>query len=183
MYILACRLQDRGALVHDRIAVTVMSNIGLVNALSARGISVVSTDVGDKYISRALSDEGLSIGGEQSGHVIVSKYENTGDGILTALMVADTMAERKCPASSLTLGLTILPQKLVNIQVTDKDAIMNDPRVAGYTQEANRKLTGRGRLLLRKSGTEPLIRIMAEGETTDHCDTIINEAREFILSL
>ncbi|MBQ7680548.1 MAG: phosphoglucosamine mutase [Butyrivibrio sp.] len=183
MYILASRLQDRGALVKDKIAVTVMSNIGLVNALSARGIGVVSTDVGDKYISRALVEEGLSIGGEQSGHIIVSKYENTGDGILTALMVADTLAERKCPASSLTLGLTILPQKLVNIQVPDKDRIMQDPRVQTYTEEANSKLSDRGRLLLRKSGTEPLVRIMAEGETIEHCDEIINEAKEFILSL
>ena len=183
MYILACRLKDRGSLVKDRIAITVMSNIGLVNALAERGISVVTTDVGDKYISRALAEEGLSVGGEQSGHVIFRKYAHTGDGILTALLIADVMAERKCPASSLTLGLTIYPQKLLNIQVADKDAIMSDPRVAAYTDEVNSKLTGKGRLLLRKSGTEPLIRIMSEARSEDECDAIIEDARKFIESV
>ena len=113
----------------------------------------------------------------------MSKYENTGDGILTALLIADVMAERKCPASSLTLGLTIYPQKLLNIQVADKDAIMSDPRVAAYTDEVNSKLTGKGRLLLRKSGTEPLIRIMSEARSEAECDAIIDDARKFIESV
>ena len=182
MYVLACRLKDRGALVKDKIAVTVMSNIGLVNGLASKGIGVVTTDVGDKYISHAMVEEGLSIGGEQSGHIIVSKYLNTGDGILTALLMADVMSERKCPASSLTLGLTILPQKLLNVKVKDKDAVMKAPAVLEHIEKANKELVGKGRLLLRKSGTEPVIRIMAEGETEADCDAILEEARKVINS-
>ena len=183
MYILASWLKEHNALLKNKIALTVMSNLGLMNALEAAGIDTVVTPVGDKYIAKALSDDGLSIGGEQSGHIIVSKYENTGDGVLTAILVTEIMAARKCPASSLTAGLTILPQKLVNLRARDKKAVMESPEINAYIEETNERLSGAGRLLLRASGTEPLIRIMAEGKTAEDCDRIIREAKEKILSL
>ncbi|MBQ9436962.1 MAG: phosphoglucosamine mutase [Lachnospiraceae bacterium] len=183
MYIIASWLKQHNVLLKDKIAVTVMSNLGLLNALSKEAIDVTITDVGDKYIAKALSEEGLSIGGEQSGHIIVSKYENTGDGVLTAILVSEIMAARKCPASSMTTGLSILPQKLKNLEAQDKKALMEDAGIQAYIKETNESLKGQGRLLLRASGTEPLIRVMAEAGTIKQCDEIIENACEEIRKL
>ena len=183
MYILATWFKEHGKLLKNRIAVTVMSNLGLMNALKAAEIEAAVTPVGDKYIAKALADEGLSIGGEQSGHIIVSKYENTGDGVLTAILVAEIMAAKKCPASTLTIGLTILPQKLKNLKVEDKNTVMESPLVKEYIEKTNRELEGKGRLLLRASGTEPLIRVMAEAGSEEDCDAIIEDACSVIFKV
>ena len=180
MYIGANYLKERGNLVDNTVVVTVMSNLGLLNALKDQGIKAVITDVGDKYISQEIQDHGYSIGGEQSGHVIFDKYATTGDGILTAIIMADILVERKCVFSNLSRGLTILPQKLKNIAVPDKNAVMNAPEVKKFSKELNQRLDGSGRLLLRKSGTEPVVRIMVEAETLADCDKYIEETEQFI---
>ncbi len=180
MYIGAGYLKERGSLVDDTVVVTVMSNLGLFNALKEKGIRTVITDVGDKYISQEIQDHGYSIGGEQSGHVIFDKYATTGDGILTAIIMADILVEKKCVFSNLTRGLKVLPQRLKNLKVPDKDAVMKDPEVVGFAERLNKELDGKGRLLLRKSGTEPVVRIMVEAETTEECDKHIAETERFI---
>ncbi|MCR5790886.1 MAG: phosphoglucosamine mutase [Lachnospiraceae bacterium] len=181
MYIGACYLKERGGLVDDTVVVTVMSNLGLFNALKEKGIKTVITPVGDKYISQEIKDHGYSIGGEQSGHVIFDKYATTGDGILTAIIMADILVEKKCVFSHLARDLKILPQKLKNLSVPDKDAVMNNPAVVEFAEKLNEKLDGSGRLLLRKSGTEPVVRIMVEAATLEECDRYIAETEKFIL--
>ena len=183
IYMIACMLKEQGKLTGNKAVITVMSNLGLINALKANDIGVVITDVGDKYVSAEIAEHGYQVGGEQSGHIIISKYANTGDGILTAIIVTEILVNKKTFASALPLGLKILPQKLVNIAVTDKDRIMSDPKITEYIEETNKKLDGSGRLLLRKSGTEPLIRIMAEAATEADCDKIIEEARAVVESV
>ncbi|MCR5734958.1 MAG: phosphoglucosamine mutase [Lachnospiraceae bacterium] len=180
IYIGAGYLKEKGNLVEDTAVVTVMSNLGLLNALKEQGINVVITDVGDKYISKEIQEHGYSIGGEQSGHVIFDRYATTGDGILTAIIMCDIMVAKKTVFSNLTRGLTILPQKLKNLAVPDKDAVMKDPEVVKYAEDLNKKLDGKGRLLLRKSGTEPVVRIMVEAETTEDCEKYVEETETFI---
>ncbi len=180
MYIGACYLKERGNLVDNTVVVTVMSNLGLFNALKAKDIKTVITDVGDKYISQEIKENGYSIGGEQSGHVIFDKYATTGDGILTAIIMADILVEKKCVFSYLARDLRVLPQKLKNLSVPDKDAVMNNPLIVDFAKELNSRLDEKGRLLLRKSGTEPVVRIMVEAETIEECDKYIAETEAFI---
>ncbi|MCR5418983.1 MAG: phosphoglucosamine mutase [Lachnospiraceae bacterium] len=180
MYILANYFKDRGMLRNNPIAVTVMSNLGLKNALSGKEIGAVITDVGDKYIAQALDEKKLAIGGEQSGHIIVKKYANTGDGILTALLIAEILVSSKCLASAMVGDLKILPQKLVNIRSDKKDEIMEDPETIAFAEKVNEEMAGRGRLLLRKSGTEPLIRIMVEAPTDEEIDEVIEKTKVFL---
>lgn len=183
IYIGASYLKEKGILVDDTAVVTVMSNLGLFNALSDKGIKAVTTDVGDKYVSAEIQAHDYSIGGEQSGHIIFNKYATTGDGILTAILMSEICVEKKTVFSNLTNGLNILPQKLKNIKVADKNAIMADERVKEYIDNTNKALDSTGRLLLRKSGTEPLIRIMVEHQTLKKCDEYIADAEKFIASL
>lgn len=183
IYIGANYLKEIGKLKDDTAVVTVMSNLGLFNAFKEKGIKAVTTDVGDKYVSAEINAHAYAIGGEQSGHIIFSSHAKTGDGILTAIMMAEICAGKKALFSSLSKGLTILPQKLKNIRVEDKNAIMANEKVAEYIKETNEKLDGQGRLLLRKSGTEPLIRIMVEHQTLELCDQYIAEAENFINGL
>jgi len=183
IYIGAKYLKEKNELKDNTAVVTVMSNLGLFNALKDNGIAAVTTDVGDKYVSAEIMANGYGIGGEQSGHIILSQYATTGDGILTAIFMASICIERKTVFSSLVNGLNILPQKLKNITVQDKNAIMANPAVKEYIDKTNASLDGKGRLLLRKSGTEPLIRIMVEHQTLDDCDKEIEAAHEFINSI
>ena len=180
MYILANEFKRREMLRNNAIAITVMSNLGLKNALKDKGIAAEVTDVGDKYIAQALDEKNLSIGGEQSGHIIVKKYANTGDGILTALLVAEILVSSKCLASAMVGDLKILPQKLVNVKSARKDEIMENPKTIAFAEKINEELSGRGRLLLRKSGTEPLIRIMVEAPDDDEIDAVIEKTREYL---
>ena len=173
-------LKDKGQLVDDTAVVTVMSNLGLFLALKDKGINTVTTDVGDKYVSAQIKEHDYSVGGEQSGHIIFNRYACTGDGILTAIMMTQICVDKKTVFSNLTNGLNILPQKLKNITVNNKDEIMEKKEVLDYIDKTNKELDGVGRLLLRKSGTEPLIRIMVEHQTLKKCDEYIKDAEEFI---
>lgn len=180
MYIGAKYLKEINQLKGNKVVVTVMSNLGLMNALKANNMEAVVTPVGDKYISQELMENGYGIGGEQSGHIIFNKYATTGDGILTAIVLTDIFVSKKCPFSNLTQGLEIFPQRLKNIRTDKKDVIDADPEVRKYTDDMNERLNGEGRILLRKSGTEPILRIMVEAKTYEDCDKYIEEAEEFI---
>ena len=172
MYILANRLKNRGTLNDNTVVATVMSNSGFVDALKQKGIACVQTQVGDRFVYEAMQGKNYSIGGEQSGHIILKKYATTGDGILTALMLTEEICAQKRPLSKLSEDLVLYPQLLVNLRVKDKAAAMEDPEVKQALAEAEEKLQGVGRLLLRQSGTEPLIRVMAETKTMELCQEL-----------
>ena len=164
-----------------------MSNMGLYKAFDKLGIKYEKTDVGDKYVSENMVANGYSLGGEQSGHVIFGKHATTGDGVLTSLKIMDAMLISKKRISELTEGFKVYPQLLVNLKVTDKDLVMNDEKVLKAADEAEAGLNGDGRVLFRKSGTEPLIRVMVEAGSDEKCkeaaDKIIDaiEACGYIL--
>ena len=183
MYIIGTYLKEHGRLNKNTVVATVMSNIGLHRALTNHGIKIVTTDVGDKYVAQEMFSNGYSIGGEQSGHIILSEHACTGDGILTAITLADILVETKNIASALTAGLDIFPQKLKNIKVDDKNRIMGDEKVKEYIEKTNEQFDGNGRLLLRASGTEPLIRIMVEAQDEAACDECIAKTEKMLSEL
>ena len=172
IYILGKYLQDKDSLVEDTVVTTVMSNIGLYKALDKENIKYVVTDVGDKYVSEEIQKNDYSIGGEQSGHIIISKYATTGDGVLTSLKLMEAMIESKLPLSMLRNGLKIYPQSLINIVVKDKDQVLADSDVLEEVKKVEEVLDGNGRILFRKSGTEPKIRVMVEAESQEECDDL-----------
>ena len=169
LYLLARRLKSRGMLNGDTVVATVMSNSGLDTALSAGGLACERTAVGDRFVWECMQKNDYSLGGEQSGHIILKKYATTGDGLLTAIMVTEEMCDTKQPLSALTAGLTLYPQLTKNLRVKDKDAVLADAGVAAALAEVEVLIGGKGRALLRKSGTEPLIRIMIESESEATC--------------
>ena len=181
LYLLARRFKSRGALGGDRIVLTVMSNLGLLSALDTLGVGYEQTDVGDRFVYERMQECGASLGGEQSGHIIIKKYATTGDGILTAIEVVEEMLDRKSTLSALTSAVKPYPQQLRNIPVIDKDAVINDPEVQAALSAATEELGSRGRILLRKSGTEPVIRIMAECESEELCQKYIKILSEKIV--
>lgn len=183
MYIIGTYLKEHGRLNKNTVVATVMSNIGLHRALTNHGIKIVTTDVGDKYVAQEMFSNGYCIGGEQSGHIILSEHACTGDGILTAITLADILVETKNIASALTAGLDIFPQKLKNIKVDDKNRIMGDEKVKEYIEKTNEQFNGNGRLLLRASGTEPLIRIMVEAQDEAACDECIAKTEKMLSEL
>ncbi len=172
MYILANRLKDRGILNDNTVVATVMSNSGFVDALKKMGISCLRTQVGDRFVYEAMQGKNYSIGGEQSGHIILKKYATTGDGILTAIMLTEELCSKKQPMSKLSEDLVLYPQLLVNLRVKDKAAAMADPEVQQALEQAEKILNGVGRVLLRQSGTEPLIRVMVEAKTEALCQEL-----------
>ena len=182
MYICARHMKDRGRLDTNTVVTTVMSNLGLYKALDAAGISYEKTAVGDKYVWENMRENGHLIGGEQSGHIIFSKYATTGDGLITALKVMQAMLDTRQPLSKLCEPVTIYPQVLKNVVVDDKDGTLADSAVTAAVAAEEARLGDRGRVLLRKSGTEPLLRVMAEAETDDECersvDAIIDAMRK-----
>ena len=182
MYICARHMKDRGRLDTNTVVTTVMSNLGLYKALDAAGISYEKTAVGDKYVWENMREHGHLIGGEQSGHIIFSKYATTGDGLITALKVMQVMLDTRQPLSKLCEPVTIYPQVLKNVVVDDKDSTLADSAVTAAVAAEEARLGDRGRVLLRKSGTEPLLRVMAEAETDDECersvDAIIDAMRK-----
>lgn len=174
MYICAKYMKDRGTFGTSKVVTTVMSNMGLYKALDEIGIDYEKTDVGDKYVAENMRRNGHLIGGEQSGHIIFGRLANTGDGLLTAIKLMEAMMETKQPLSILAQPVTVYPQLLKNVVVTDKDETMAAPEVAGAVETAKAELGERGRVLLRKSGTEPVLRVMVEAETDELCSEYVD---------
>lgn len=169
MYLLAKRLKSRGMLNDNTLVATVMSNSGFVASLDKLGIKCIQTKVGDRFVYECMQEGDYSIGGEQSGHIILKKYATTGDGLLTAIMVCEEICDSKSSLSRLVEDVTVYPQYLKNVRVTDKDAAMNDKNVHESVKAVEALIAGNGRVLLRPSGTEPLIRIMIECESEEKC--------------
>ncbi|MDD7305897.1 MAG: phosphoglucosamine mutase [Peptoniphilaceae bacterium] len=182
LYICGKYLKEQDALETNTIVTTVMSNIGLYKALDRQGISYSKTPVGDKYVYQNMAENGHSLGGEQSGHIIFAKYANTGDGILTSLMMMEAMIENKTNFAALSRDLKIYPQVLENIRVKDKDKVLNDPKVVAICKKVEEDLGDSGRVLVRKSGTEPLLRVMVEAETDETAKEKTKEIVEVIKS-
>ena len=180
MYICGRYLKDRGELNNNTVVTTVMSNLGLYKAFDACGISYEKTAVGDKYVNECMMENGHSIGGEQSGHIIFSKYATTGDGILTSLMVMEVMLESKKKLSELLKDLKIYPQVLKNVRVRSKEEALNDEEVLKIRDEIEKELGDDGRILLRKSGTEPVVRIMVEATTDEICEKYIDKVADIL---
>ena len=175
LYICGKYMKEQGILRNNKIVTTVMSNLGLYQALDREGIGYDKTAVGDKYVYENMSQTGNCLGGEQSGHIIFSKYATTGDGILTSLKIMEVMLEKKETLSKLASEVTILPQVLKNVRVKDKTAAQEDADVQKEAATVEAELGNRGRLLLRPSGTEPLIRVMVEAENTEICGQYIEK--------
>ena len=157
-----------------------MSNLGLYKALEAENIDYAKTAVGDKYVYEYMMANGNLIGGEQSGHIIFSKYASTGDGILTSIKIMEVLLAKKKTLSQLCEGLTIFPQVLKNVRVKDKTLAQNDPDVVASVNEVAEKLGDNGRILVRESGTEPLVRVMVEAETEELCESCVDSVIEVI---
>ena len=162
MGVMAVALKDRGVLRDDTLVVTVMSNLGLKLAMGREGVQLVETQVGDRYVLAGMKLGDYSLGGEQSGHVIFSDYATTGDGVLTGLQLASRVAETGTPLSELAAVMDRLPQVLVNVRGVDKSRAAEDEAVQAAVAEAEARLGATGRVLLRPSGTEPVVRVMVE---------------------
>ena len=162
-------MKERGKLLGNTVVTTVMSNFGLYKAFDELGIEYAKTKVGDKYVYEYMMKNGCRLGGEQSGHIIFSKYASTGDGILTSLKMMEVMMAKKKTLSQLCEGLTIYPQVLKNIRVTDKAAAQADPDVQAAVRQVAAELGDSGRILVRESGTEPVIRVMVEAQSQEVC--------------
>ena len=180
LYIYGKYMKERSKLLQNTVVTTVMSNFGLYKAFDELGIDYAKTAVGDKYVYEYMMKNGCRIGGEQSGHIIFSKYASTGDGILTSLKMMEVMMARKKKMSELTEGLTIYPQVLVNVRVTDKKAAQADSAVQEAVAGAAQALGDTGRILVRESGTEPVVRVMVEAETEEVCHQYVDGVVEVI---
>ena len=180
IYVYARYMKERDKLITNTVVTTVMSNMGLYKALDELGIGYVKTAVGDKNVYEYMAAHGNRLGGEQSGHIIFSKYSATGDGILTSLKIMEVMLAKKATLSKLCEPVKIYPQLLINVKVKDKAAAIGDRDVISAVEEAEEFLGDRGRILVRQSGTEPLIRVMAEAETDELCQTVVNRIVEVI---
>ncbi len=181
LYILATRLKARDMLDHNTIVATVMSNSGLFAALKAAGIECEQTAVGDRFVYECMQEKGYRLGGEQSGHIILKKYATTGDGLLTAIMIAEEMRDRKSPLSKLAEPVKLYPQLTKNLRVKDKAAVMMDSEVLAELKAVDELIDGKGRALLRQSGTEPVIRIMIESESNELCEGYAERIAEVII--
>lgn len=170
MYLVAKQLKSKGQLINNMVVTTVMSNFGLYKALDELGINYEKTAVGDRYVYENMKENGHGIGGEQSGHIIFRKYAHTGDGLLTAVMIMEVLNETQLPLSTLAANCVMYPQVLKNVEVDDKDATLEDERVKAAVEECTLDLGDTGRVLLRKSGTEPVLRVMAEAKTYEDCE-------------
>lgn len=170
MYLVAKQLKSKGQLVNNMVVTTIMSNFGLYKALDELGIEYEKTAVGDRYVYENMKENGHGIGGEQSGHIIFRKYAHTGDGLLTAVMVMEVLNQTQLPLSTLAADCVMYPQVLKNVEVDDKDATLEDEKVKAAVQECTDDLGDTGRVLLRKSGTEPVLRVMSEAKTYEDCE-------------
>ena len=180
MAILAVSMSERGVLTDNTLVATVMSNLGLRRAMAEHGIRMVETAVGDRYVLEALGEQGLSLGGEQSGHVIMTKYATTGDGILTGLHLVAEMARTGKSLAELASVMTVYPQVLVNVRGVDHHALRDDVTIADAVTVAETALGDTGRVLLRPSGTEPMVRDMVEAEHQDTAQRIAQELADVV---
>ena len=180
LYIYGCYMKERGKLLNNTVVTTVMSNFGLYKAFDEQGIGYAKTAVGDKYVYEYMAKNGCRIGGEQSGHIIFSKYASTGDGILTSLKMMEAMLAKKKPMSELAAALKIYPQVLENVRVTDKKAAQNDEAVQTAIKKVAEGLGDTGRILVRESGTEPVVRVMVEAPDHDTCQKYVSEVVDVI---
>ena len=175
LYIYGCHMKERGKLLNNTVVTTVMSNFGLYKAFDEQGIGYAKTAVSDKYVYEYMVKNGCRIGGEQSGHIIFSKYTSTGDGILTSLKMMEVMLAKKKPMSELAAPLKIYPQVLENVRVTDKKAAQNDPVVQEAVSKVAEALGDTGRILVHESGTELVVRVMVEAPDHDTCQKYVDE--------
>lgn len=175
LYICGKYMKEQGTLVNKTVVTTIMSNFGLYKAFDREGISYEKTAVGDKYVYENMSANGNCLGGEQSGHIIFSKHATTGDGILTSLKVMEVILEKKQPLDKLVSELEIFPQVLKNVKVKDKLAAQEDARVKAQVAEVAAALGDSGRILLRQSGTEPVVRVMVEAASLEICENYVNQ--------
>ena len=175
MYICGKYMKEQGTLVNNTVVTTVMSNFGLYKAFDREGISYEKTAVGDKYVYENMAQNGHCLGGEQSGHIIFSKHATTGDGILTSLKVMEVILEKKQSLGKLASEVAIYPQVLKNVRVKSKAEAQDDADVQAEVQKVAEALGGTGRILLRQSGTEPLIRVMVEAETDEICEKYVDQ--------
>lgn len=175
LYIYGRYMKERGKLLTNTVVTTVMSNFGLYKAFDELGIDYAKTAVGDRYVYEYMMKNGNRIGGEQSGHIIFTKYASTGDGILTSLKMMQVLIDRKKPLSELAAPLKIYPQVLENVRVKDKAAAQADPDVQAAVQRVTEKLGETGRILVRESGTEPVVRVMVEAENEPVCRAYVEE--------
>ncbi|SER46853.1 phosphoglucosamine mutase [Lachnobacterium bovis] len=183
LYVCGKYLKQCGKLQGNTVVATVMSNMGLFKALDTEGIDYCKTSVGDKYVNEAMVANGYVLGGEQSGHVIFSKHATTGDGILTALMLMEVILETREPLAKLASGMRMYPQLLKNVRVSDKKVIMENEQVKALDKQIAEELGERGRILLRESGTEPVIRVMVEAETDELCAKYVGKMVDLIETL
>ena len=180
LYIYGAYMKERGKLLENTVVTTVMSNFGLYKAFDRLGINYAKTAVGDKYVYEYMTSHGCRLGGEQSGHIIFSKYARTGDGILTSIKMMQVMMDKKMTLSELAAPLKIYPQELVNVKVASKKEAQNDPDVKEAVYRVEAELGDTGRILVRESGTEPLIRVMVEAESKETCDRLAGEIVDVI---
>lgn len=180
LYLLARQLKRKGELVNNTVVTTVMSNLGLYRALEEAGIAYEQTTVGDRYVYENMQRTGNCIGGEQSGHIILKKYATTGDGILTAIKVMEAVIDTKLPLGKLAEPVQMLPQVTENLRVANKRAVRENPEVARTVERIRAELGDRGRILLRESGTEPVIRVMVEAEREEICRSLAEEVLSVI---
>ncbi|QED45998.1 phosphoglucosamine mutase [Cytobacillus dafuensis] len=173
MYICGKYLKEQGRLRHSTVVSTVMSNLGFYKALEANEIQSIPTAVGDRYVVEEMKKNGYNLGGEQSGHIIFLDYITTGDGLLTGLQLVNIMKMTKKSLSELAKEMKKFPQKLVNIRVTDKHHVTDNEKVSAVISEVEKEMNGNGRILVRPSGTEPLVRVMAEAPTEELCNSYV----------
>ena len=180
LYILATAMKRRGELAEDTVVTTVMSNLGLYRALDKAGLKYEKTAVGDRFVYENMKENHYSLGGEQSGHIIISKYATTGDGILTAIKLTEAVLMSKVTMSELASPVVMLPQVLINLRVKDKKRAIENPEVTAAVKAAEERLQGAGRILLRESGTEPVVRVMAEAMTSEECRELAERIADVI---
>ena len=180
LYIYGLYMKERGKLLNNTVVTTVMSNFGLYKALDKVGIGYDKTKVGDKYVYESMVKNGHRIGGEQSGHIIFTKYATTGDGILTALKIMEVMLAKEKPLSELAAPVVFYPQVLKNVRVKDKKEAQDDPAVKAAVEKVAAELGGTGRILVRESGTEPVVRVMVEAETDEICEKYVDSVIDVI---
>ena len=183
LYVCGKYLRDIGGLKNNTVVTTIMSNLGLYKAFDREGIAYEKTAVGDRFVYECMCEKGYRLGGEQSGHIIFSKFATTGDGILTAIKLMEVMLESKKSLSELTKDLVIYPQTLKNVRVSDKKAVLESKEIQEAVASIEKELEGNGRILVRPSGTEPVIRVMAEAETKEICDRVVDRVAELIVDL